>query len=622
MKKRILSFLLCILLVVPCVFGFTGCSEDEEEYQTDENGNIIVVDDSAITLTLYGIKNEGTTDAAIERVEAAINEMTKSQFSIQIDLRLFEEDEYYAKLETALETSYIEKEELEKEKETETEAASGDETETETEKQSVETFINANGLPEIVYPKAGENQVDIFLVTSADKITDYDINGWLSDLTTFMSGSGSVLNSYINPNVLKAGKGIDGAIKSIPNNGVIGEYTYLLVNKELADKYYYDAQSFSDFLTFKAFLDDVMAEETEDYLWMLNEPDERLDIPVDGTFYGHHLTATGDNVYSSEMANVVLGDRNIERLILINDLLKTGNLKYGDIEDYPDQKIATAFVKGSRLMAEKYSDEYYTVIYNAPLANDDTTLDAMYALSSTCASPARAYDILKLLATSKEFINLLAYGIEGVDYEIKDGIVTKLNNDYSINLRYCGNQFLLETSDVMDEETYQLSLDDWKLGKEQNLDARASLYLGFKIVPITEEELEEEGFEEETETEIETETETEVESTEENETVEGIEGESESETEGTNNGPVVSEPFDNKTTAGIIEKARDLYNTTMEQIAAIEEYEDEEGNVVSFGAQLRKLKIKVINDISATYFIHKDIEGSIGYQFEQFRLRG
>lgn len=572
MKKRIMCLLLCVLLIVPCTLSFTACNDEETEYLTDAEGNIVVVDDSAITLTLYGITNDSTTEEAVARVEDAINSITKAQYSIQIDLRLYPEDEYYNKLEAALEATYIKEEETEEETDllgnpVEDETESDTETETETEK-TVETFINANGLPEIVYPSAEENQVDIFLITGVDKFGEFDRKGWLADLTKYLSGDGAFLKSYIYPHFLTAGRTADGTVKAIPNNGVIGEYTYLLINRELADKYYYDTTKIVDFKSVKAFIEDTMSEESEDYIWMLNEPAERLDRLYPDAFFGGTIDATGDNYSTNVISNVVLGADNIERLVLINDYKSDGRLVYGKPEDYADEKIACAFITGNADAADKYSDDYYTIVYSAPVATDYNTLDAMFAISSTCEHSARATQILTLLSTSKEFVNLLAYGVEGTDYVIREGMLNKLDDTYSMNLRYCGNEFLIRPSSVMDEETLKLSANNWALAKQQNLDSRESLFLGFR--PVYSDE--------------------------------------------TNTNESYRYPY----TEEIIREIRLACSEIEKDINSFEEYTDDNGKLITFEDHLTKLSKTINGNEYAVYLLHKEHLDSVGYQYTNY----
>ena len=83
MKKRLLGLILaltCLLLPI-----LTSCGDDE--YQA-------TLKVKPITVTLYGIKGEGTTDEAIKAVQDKMNEYTEGNLSARVLLRLFTEEEY------------------------------------------------------------------------------------------------------------------------------------------------------------------------------------------------------------------------------------------------------------------------------------------------------------------------------------------------------------------------------------------------------------------------------------------------------------------------------------------------------------------------------------------------
>ena len=102
MKKRLLCLVLGLLMLLPMVL--TGCSDDDAD----------MVYEDIRTLTLYTIKEEGTTDEAIAVVEAAINDITESKFNTHIELRCYLADEYYSVIE---ETLFAAKEEQERKEE-------------------------------------------------------------------------------------------------------------------------------------------------------------------------------------------------------------------------------------------------------------------------------------------------------------------------------------------------------------------------------------------------------------------------------------------------------------------------------------------------------------------------
>ena len=73
-----------------------------------------------------------------------------------------------------------------------------------------------------------------------------------------LTTSSKFLRSYIYPTFLEAGQR-GGSTYAIPNSHVIGEYTYLLINKKLCDSLYYDPSMFNSLTDCQQFIEDVGA---------------------------------------------------------------------------------------------------------------------------------------------------------------------------------------------------------------------------------------------------------------------------------------------------------------------------------------------------------------------------
>ena len=102
MKKRFLGLFLaltCLLLPI-----LTSCGDDE--YET-------TLKVKPMTITLYGITGESTTDEAVLAVQDALNQYTEGNLNTRVLLRFFTEDEYYAELDNAIAKAQKYKEEQE-----------------------------------------------------------------------------------------------------------------------------------------------------------------------------------------------------------------------------------------------------------------------------------------------------------------------------------------------------------------------------------------------------------------------------------------------------------------------------------------------------------------------------
>ena len=325
MKKRLLCLFLGLIMVLSVVL--TACSsEDEETADVDEE-----IGAQTITMRLVTEKKVCNTDeelaayladecggdeesqkykdmlkvkAAYDAVEAEFTKLTKSQYKINVDLLFYTEDEYYDMLKVTIER-YAEDQENAAfaaralNKYISDYRAAYPEANYPTERLATEFYkyfpeyeqyrnysldddeedVNAFeeqykenelGIKELVYPETEENQLDIIYLSGLDMYNEYIENEWLTSLDDHIKTTGRKLNDYITSALLNGVKS-DGSTYAIPNNIQIGEYTYMLVDKELLDGYYYDSEAIENILDCNYFLEDIMN----------SEPDV---LPIDASF--------------------------------------------------------------------------------------------------------------------------------------------------------------------------------------------------------------------------------------------------------------------------------------------------------------------------------------------------
>ena len=281
-----------ILMIVPmCLMASCGGAVDSEEKMKEEASDV------AITLTMYllspqkvctadeiadllvekGIDDPEYKEAKAiydshEAVEAAMNKITKSKYRIQLNVHWYTEAEYYTIIEQKLhgfDGELALRDEAEKKFEEyldqkfdegyndardiydlflkefpqydgyldiEFETEEGEEV-SETVEETIKT---ESGYIELKYPDEKKNQVDILYIGDPAKYDMYVKNEWLSDISVDMSsGAGKVLTSYINAAFFDA-MSVDGSVYGIATNKILGEYTYLLVDKTLYGEYSYN----------------------------------------------------------------------------------------------------------------------------------------------------------------------------------------------------------------------------------------------------------------------------------------------------------------------------------------------------------------------------------------------
>ncbi len=301
MNKKLVCLTLSILMLLTCVFAScTPKTSIEEEGET--------VDNSAKTITMWVVTEDETTDKAKEAVNEAFAKITKAKFKTNVVIQFCTEDEYYEKLEGAIKAAqdlielearcakelrqyikahkgegkdnatltaefYAAHPEYQQFQKAEEEEEDEDAPETEEE-----TVVNEFGITEIKYPDPKENQVDIFYLSGYDKYMEYYEKEYLSSLSEELSTSSKKLTTYISSSLLN-GVQIEGGVYAIPNNVPIGEYTYMMIDKELFDTYYQKIDKVGSVLDLEVFLNDV-----KNYNGDKTPEDEGYVVPLASTY--------------------------------------------------------------------------------------------------------------------------------------------------------------------------------------------------------------------------------------------------------------------------------------------------------------------------------------------------
>ena len=509
MKKSLLAL---FLVLVMCLSLFcTSCSSGD-----DENPNVLNTSESEIdpmTITLYAPTNSTTTKEQVKVVEAAFNKITEAKYNTHVVLNLIPEDEYedviYDRLEGLREQAAAELED-------------------ETKKPNV-TPLSDNSK----YPGIKDDQLDIFLVNSFETYyalatgTYYKLansedlpEGALYPLDESLKESATLLNSYAYPYLLRAAKindldtGTQGVF-GVFNNTVFGEYQYLLLNKELVDKYNYDPENMTDLSSISLFLKEVKQNEAG-VIPFLGD----IDAPVIywndtqsvlGAYLGSELTSSGtinatsyrpqalipSNLFNSADYRVWLREYNS---------LFNANCFAEKTDANANSKFAATIITGDVTLSPTYADvygnykiddygfkyitkdgvDYYVSVYRRPIANQENVFNAGYVVSAYTEDVDRCMEIITALNTDATLANLFMYGVQDIHYtlNVETGIVTKLTNTYSMDIENIGNIYLLNPSDDMNDYWKFMSSNKWQNAKNTNLEAVMSPFLGFHYDPI------------------------------------------------------------------------------------------------------------------------------------------
>ena len=507
MKKRLLCLALCALMIMSTLV-FSGCTSSNGDSEAE------VIDDASrttTTLNMYVMTEDKTDPEQAKAVEAAFNKITKSRFKTQVNITFLTEAEYYE----ALEQAFINKEEevvmakeadkalrryikehkaeygndgaREKFYEEHPEYLKFAETTTDPTEETTpeETVYNEDtGLLELKYPEADPNVIDIFFIGGYERYQEYIEKEWVARIDDELTAGSKKLKDYVSGVFMDSIK-IDGATYAVPNNRTIGEYTYMLVNKELLAKYYYDVSALNSLVDCEEFLADIARFEP-DVVPIHGTPDlynvlywdidpETLEINTDNfSIIGTTYSTTASFGTQVQFTSLFASKKAFRDQLLSNKLYE--ELGYFKSEVADDATCAIKIVSGGAELEKAYADTYHMVMLESPHATTADLFESMFAVGGYSNEVSRSMEIITYINTNKELRNILQYGVENVNYTLDDnGQVTYTdNNKYWMDITKTGNSFIAYTMAGTD-------LDIWEYGMKQNRDATVDMILGFSI---------------------------------------------------------------------------------------------------------------------------------------------
>lgn len=459
MKKKIWRLLLCVCLVVP--LALASCSSGSSvDTNSDVNSTRVPV-----SISMWVVTDKATTPEEEKAMADAFNEVTKSDYSTRVVFSFFTEEEYEEQLNAKLAKCASNRNGLPK---------------LPTD-PSAYTYRDERGITTIRWPDVNEYQADIVLITGEEMYRRYASSGYLTALDDVLNNTyKDTIMKAVNTAMMENAKYNDSWY-AIPNNHMVGEYTYMLVNKEMAEKYYFSESDFTSFGTGTAaarLIDDIAKWETDvapmeamvngyplAKYWNLNGATEES---VLATLYPNAQTKHGDITPSAE--NLFADEKYQSFMSELFYCKENGYFRDGQSD------FGVAIVSGDHTVYDEYKDDYYITVLGTPRIEESDVFGSMFAVTKYTANLSRCMEILEdLTADSRsELRNILQYGVEGVHYELdSNGVVSRLERgrNYRMNINYTGNVFLAYPEEGMDP-------DVWTQAKLQNRDASLSLVYG------------------------------------------------------------------------------------------------------------------------------------------------
>lgn len=504
MMKRLVSLVLCLAMLAGTLL-MVGCGE----------AAVVSSDDILpATINMLLIADSVTPEAA-QNVEDAINKLTKARFKTKVEMTFVTADEYIELVEErTAEADYnatklaainkynslAQKEANAAEKLLASEKKKNASKWTQKVSSVVastlstgeiysaeETTVYEDGKIETLYPEA-TSPIDIIMIADREMYDYLDEKGYLLSIANKLATDFPQFKQFIYPTFFDQLQTITGDIKAIPNNNVLAQYTYLVVNKDIADKYDFDVDLVDNYADLSDFLASVKANET--VAPMATEPDA-LGIYTyfeDGVAVGTYA----DPIYGFSIAEGTNFDiQNLfdipeyqTHLALMQEYKTNGYIVEG-AEDF-----AVTVVKGDASITEEYADDNYLKVIQNPFVSSDEIFNGMMAVSSYTSDEKRALQVIELFTTDSEAKNLLQYGIEYdgdnddvanykvVKVEKEDGSVAlsieRLNHDYMMNNAYTGNVYMGYPEEGQ-------SVDAWTYYKQTNLDSALDPFSYFYV---------------------------------------------------------------------------------------------------------------------------------------------
>ena len=499
MNKRIISLLLALVMIAAC---FAGCAKKtDEEAIADTNE---AASENAITLAMYLLAEKEVSPEQEAKIEKAVNNITNAKFKIKLDLFYYTADKYYEALEKSFKARMEAEEEGLIQKPVEDE-----------NKEDV-MVKDELGVSHILYPTIDGFQVDIFYVGGYEQFIKYmDFNYdekdpkatamMYSKIDDQIKGSAKVLEDSISPNLLSYIKSMNNGTYALPTNTDIGEYTYLLLHKDVLAKTRYNtanglaqftsltcaatrsvlsqvATSYKQYVPLYSCLGEDGLAVTGIKYWGVDENGvPSTEFSALASSYSTSALYGTEASYMSSLDSVMGNTSFVNQLTYLKQYKSYGY--FGTEKDLKDGKVAVAYMKGSADIPVKYADNYEAVIIENPTLTTEDVYANMFAVSSYTTSVKRSMDILAYLNTNVEFRNLILYGIEGENYQFvesdyvdEDGdpymVVRRLNDNYMMDINKTGNTFkayVLEGEDPSLVEFYKI----------QNNAVKIDLTMGF-----------------------------------------------------------------------------------------------------------------------------------------------
>ena len=278
---------------------------------------------------------------------------------------------------------------------------------------------------------------------------------------------------------------IDGHIYAVPNLQGFAPPTSVYLFKDLADKYDFDTTKVKKMEDLEPYFETLVDNEPDIIPWRLDYGVSHWTDPV------WEIITSGiaiRNDGSSHKVEIIYNTKEYrdaiftlhrwyKKGILRPDLISAGfedaELKAGIFAGH-----GCGWLPGSEATAQEQTNRSVVIVpVTEPYMSKSLSLAAMTAIGVNSKHPKEALQVIELVNTNAELLNLLTLGIENMHYTLdKDGKYTLIRNSgYKTTGAWnFGNQFLAILAQGQDD-------DVWEETKRMNLESLKSPILGFTL---------------------------------------------------------------------------------------------------------------------------------------------
>ena len=223
---------------------------------------------------------------------------------------------------------------------------------------------------------------------------------------------------------------IDGKIYAIPSQAPMSSSISMVFKKDLVEKYNFDYKSVKKLSDLEPYL--MQIKENEPGVTpMLQTAGGEIATYTDSNYTDDQIEGLNFSESEQKYVNEMKMPSNIEKWKTLSDFYKKGYIpadagtRTEYLSDAKTGKYAVLKSTGAYTEDGEKSTSYYgfpcveTYMGNTAIANGVVT-SSMSAISATSKHPEEALQVLNPVWKDPDLSNLLAYGIEGVDYVIDE----------------------------------------------------------------------------------------------------------------------------------------------------------------------------------------------------------